>query len=327
MQSSKQAFDKKIAEIEALLSAPEELATKQLSRALKDRNNFLVAKAATVAGKRQLQSLTPELLAAFDRLMHDPVKSDPQCWGKNAISKTLKDLGHTGPAVFLRGVAHVQMEPVWGTRVDTAATLRGTCAQALVACNLDGFEILTHLTDLLSDPETPVRIDAAQAIAQLSAKEGVLPLRLKALVGDAEPEVIGHCFSALLSLAPRESLGFVAKFLRSPDHDLRMEAAGALADSREPEALEYLKQFWSGQTDPEVKRVVLTLLAGSPLPSAAEFLFSVLQDASGQMAVDALTALSKSRYRAQFQERVAALVADRKDEALVSLLDAAFGSG
>ena len=319
---SKQAFDQRIEEIEALLSAPEESAREQLGRALKDRSNFLVAKAATVAGKRQMQSLTPELLAAFDRLMEDPVKSDPQCWGKNAISKTLKDLGHTAPAVFLRGVAHVQMEPVWGRRVDTAATLRGTCALALVACDMDGFEILTSLTDLLNDPETPVRIDAAQAIAQLSAKEGTLPLRLKALIGDAEPEVVGHCFSALLSLAPRESLGFVAKFLRSPDPDLHMEAAGALAGAREPEALDYLKQFWSGQTEPEVKRMVLSLLAGSPLASAAEFLFLVLQDASGQTAVDALTALLKSRYRAQFQERAVALVADRKDPVLAEVLDA-----
>jgi HEAT repeat protein len=149
---------------------------------------------------------------------------------------------------------------------------------------------------------------------------------LKALVGDTEPEVIGHCFSALLNLAPRESLGFVAKFLHSPEHDLRIEAAGALADSREPEALDYLKQFWNGQTEPEVKRVVLTLLAGSPLPSAAEFLFSILQDAAGQMAVDALTALSKNRYRAQFQERAAALVADRKDADLVKVLGTTFGA-
>jgi len=321
---SKQAFDRKIAEIDALLSAPEETAVAQLGRALKDRNNFLVAKAATVAGKRQLQSLTPELIAAFDRLMRDPVKNDPQCWGKNAISKTLKDLEHTGPAVFLRGIAHVQMEPVWGKHVDTAGTLRGTCAQALVGCHLDGLETLTYLTDLLSDPEKPVRIDAALAIAQLSAREGVLPLRLKALVGDSEPEVVGHCFSALLSLSPRESLGFVAKFLGSQDHDLRMEAAGALADSREPEAVDYLNQFWRGQTDPDVKRAVLTLLAGSPQLAAAEFLFGVLQEASGQTAVDALTALSNSRYRTQFQERVIALVGEKKDRVLAGILAVEF---
>jgi len=221
----------------------------------------------------------------------------------------------------------VQLEPVWGGRADTASKLRGTCALALVACDLDAFEILTRLTDLLTDPETPVRIDAAQAIAQLSAKEGVLPLRLKALVGDAEPEVIGHCFSALLSLAPRESLGFVASFLHRPETDLRMEAAGALAGSREPEALEYLKHFWDAQTDPQVKRMLLTLLAGSPLPLAAEFLFFVLQDVTGQSAVDALTALSKSRYRAQFQKRVVGLVRERRDSTLTRILETEFGSG
>ena len=48
--------------------------------------------------------------------MTDPVKTDPQCWAKNAIVKALKDLNHDDPAVFLRGIEHVQMEPVWGGR-------------------------------------------------------------------------------------------------------------------------------------------------------------------------------------------------------------------
>ena len=133
-------------------------------------------------------------------------------------------------------------------------------------------------------------------MAQLSAREGLLPLRLKALIGDREPEVVGYCLAALLSLAPREYLPFVGGFLHSADPDVRLEAAGALAESREPEAIDYLKQFWETQTDPEVKRTVLAFLAGSPLPAAAGFLLSVAENETGQMAADAREALAKSRF-------------------------------
>jgi len=308
----KQSFDRKVEEIAALRSAPEETALPQLRKALKDRSNYVVAKAAAIAGERQFQSLEPDLLAAFDRFMKDPAKSDPQCWAKNAIAKALKDLGLTDPAVFFRGLAHFQLEGVWGGSEDTAATLRGTCALALIGTTAASFDILTCLTDLLNDPEKTVRIDAARAVAQLSAREGLLPLRLKALIGDREPEVVGYCLAALLSLAPREYLPFVAGFLHSRDPDLRLEAAGALAESREPESVDFLKQFWESQTDPEVKRTVLAFLAGSPVPAAAEFLLSVAEKAAGQLAADALAALSKSRYHAQFQERVAAIVARKR---------------
>ena len=37
----------------------------------------------------------------------------------------------------MRGLRHIQMEPVWGGQADSAATLRGTCALALIDCQLD----------------------------------------------------------------------------------------------------------------------------------------------------------------------------------------------
>lgn len=321
----KQSFDRKIEQIRALRSAPEESAQPQLCRALKDRSNYVVAQAASVTADRRLQSLVPDLLAAFDRFMVDPVKADPQCWAKIAIAKALKELDHSDPAVFLRGMAHVQLEPVWGKPEDSAATLRGTCALALVGCHIPSFEILTHLTDLLADAKGPVRIDAARAIAQLSAREGVLPLRLKVLAGDPEPEVVGECFAALLSLAPVEYLSFVAGFLHSAERDRVLEAAAALASSVEPRAVEILEQAWGVLTDPLVKRTMLGFLAGSPLSAAAEFLLSVLENASGETAAAALTALSKSRYRSQVQARLVAIVAGKGDPGLSSLFDQAFG--
>lgn len=296
---SKQAFDRKLAGIEALRSAPEDTAVPQLRNALQDRNNYLAAKAAAITGDRQLHALEPDLIAAFERFMRDPVKSDPQCWAKNAIVKALKDLAYSDSAIYLRGSEHFQLEPIWGGREDTATTLRGACALALVSCQLDSFTILTRLTDLLADRAVPVRMDAARAIAQLSAREGALPLRLKVLAGDPEPQVIGQCLLSLLDLDPRGNLPFVRSVLDGEDADVRIEAAAALAQSRELEALERLKQFWDTQTDPQVKQALLTLFASSPLPESAVFLRSVAETASPQVAGWAREALRQSRHREQ----------------------------
>src|SRR5690348_14316332 len=75
-----------------------------LRKALGDRINLIVAKAAKIAGERQFQELTPDLLRAFERLLENAVERDQQCWGKNAIATALKDLGHTESAPFLRGM-------------------------------------------------------------------------------------------------------------------------------------------------------------------------------------------------------------------------------
>jgi HEAT repeat protein len=264
-------------------------------------------------------------VAAFDRFFDNPAKSDPQCWAKNALAKALKDLGHTGAEVFLRGIAHFQMEPVWGGRQDSAAALRGTCAHALTACEIGAFEALVAIADLLEDPEASVRVEAARAIAHLGAREGVLPLRLKALAGDREPEVVGHCFSALLSLAPHAGLEFVTRFLDRPPVELQVEAAAALAACYEPEAVERLRAFWDRQTDPEIKRTLLTLLGSSPLPEAAGLLLDILRNASAHQAPEVFAALASSRHRARLRPEIAAIVAEKRDHHLQALFDAACG--
>ena len=309
---SKEAFERKLAQVEALRSAPDSEAVPALRKALKDRSNYVVSKAVAIVAARRRQDLVPDLLDAFERGLRDPVKTDPQCWAKNAIVKALKDLDHTDPAVFLRGIAHIQMEPSYLRAEDTAVTLRGACAMALLACSIDSFDLLTRLTDLLCDLETPARIDAARAIGQLSAREGALPLRLKARLGDEEPEVIGHCLAALLNLNVTENLPFVGEFLRNDNPDLRMEAAGVLAEARSPEALALLTGFFERQTDPEIKRALVTFIAASPQPEAAEYLLSALESASEKLAAQIATALAGSRYAAACNDRIAVIMAGRQ---------------
>jgi len=314
---NRQSFEKKLEALEALRSTPGSAGTvDQVRKALRDRNNYYVSKAAAIAGDLLMSEMVPDLIAAFERFLVDPVKADPQCWAKNAIAKALKGLGHCDPAVFLRGLVHFQPEPIWGGQSDTAPALRGTCALALIQCQLDDRAILTHLTDALADPEKPVRLDAAMAIAQLARPEGALLLRLKALAGDPEPEVTGQCLAALVSLEPQASVEFVGRFLKAADEDVRSEAVGALAKSREAEAFQLLKNYWRTRLSPEMRRVVLTSLGASPLPEAAEFLVTAVKEEPTDVAVHALEALGVSRFRLEVGERVAAIVEDRQEARL-----------
>ena len=65
-----------------------------LRKALANRNNYIAAKAAKIAAELGLKALIPDLLTTFDFFFIDPVKSDPQCWAKNALVQALASLGH-----------------------------------------------------------------------------------------------------------------------------------------------------------------------------------------------------------------------------------------
>jgi len=82
-------FEQKVAALEALRQAPAEARIDSLRKALANKNNFIAAKAADLIREFNLQELTPDLLKAFNRFFENAEKSDPQCWAKNAISRTL----------------------------------------------------------------------------------------------------------------------------------------------------------------------------------------------------------------------------------------------
>lgn len=267
----KDAVEERVAALEALRAAPES-AWEPLRKALRDRNNYVCAKAAALAGDLLLRDSIPDLLAAFDRFLKDPGKTDPKCWAKSALVKALKELNHQYPAVYLRGIAHVQREPVWGGQEDAAVQLRGACALALVACALPRETILLHLADVLADPEMRVRIDAARAIAQLPGPDTILMLRVKAQAGDKDPAVIGQCFLSLLGIDPRASIPFVARFLTSANEDLCFEAAAALGECPDLLAVETLIARWRIERGQEMKRAIVLSLGVSRVPEAKEFL-------------------------------------------------------
>ena len=111
---AKKDFEARVREFDRLPSAEPETALPGLRKALRDRNNYLVSKAANVVADLAMADLVPELVEAYGRFFVDAKKRDPRCWAKIACAKALRDLGYRGANVFLLGIEQIQMEPVWG---------------------------------------------------------------------------------------------------------------------------------------------------------------------------------------------------------------------
>jgi HEAT repeat protein len=304
---SKKSFDKRLESLEILRqSAPSAQVENELRKALSNRSNYLVAKAADIVRQHGLNSLIPDLLVALERFYTDPVKSDPQCWAKNAIVTALADLGHDDAEVFIRGLRHVQPEPVWGGQQDTAGPLRGKCALALVACRgLSDLVVLSYLIETLVDGDKTVRIESARAIGRINRPEAALLLRLRALVGDAEPEVPGACFSGVLAIEGRQGLDFVRRFLETRDA-VSEEAALALGLTHEEDALAILIDRWERERESEFGSVLLSAIAISRLSDGLEFLMTLVEGDSGSSG-SAAQALASTRPPDELRPRIEAV--------------------
>jgi hypothetical protein len=244
-----------------------------LRRELTDRSNVVVAKAAKIAGELDIREAVPDLLAAFERLFEDAVKRDPQCWGKNAIAKTLREMDYAEGTPFLRGARWVQMEPVWGGQADTAGTLRGICLLALPGCaDVRRETVMRFLVDAVAESDAAVRADAARAIGGMGGDEAALVLRLKAHVGDAAVAVTGQVFESLLSVERTEGLEFVRGFLQAAGGEKAEEAALAIGSSRTAKGLEILVSAWEEAQEEEYRGAILRAVGISRQEGAAAFL-------------------------------------------------------
>jgi HEAT repeat protein len=280
----KRAFEEQVAALDALRHGPEEARVEPLRKALGHRNNFIVAKAADLirefVREPGLADLTSELLTAFNRFFNDPVKNDPQCWAKNAISRTLAAMELQDETIFLRGMRHIQMEPVWGGQSDTAGTLRATCALALVQCRtLTERDLLAHLVELLGDKDKTVRVEVVRAIEQLDSTSASLLLRLRAVLGADEPEVLGACYSGVLRIEGESAIPWVRRFLVTAD-DNAAEAALAIAGTHTAPAFDSLRDAFLGAHDPWWRSVLLSAIALTRQDAALEFLLELIRTES-----------------------------------------------
>ena len=311
----KRTFEAQLAALDALRQLAPEATIEPLRKALTNRNNFIVAKAADLVRQSELTQLTPDLLTAFDRFFSDPIKADPQCWAKNAISSTLAAFEHQDSEVFLRGMKHIQPEPSYGGPSDSAATLRATCALALVQCRrLPESDLLTHLIELVDDKEKSVRVEALRAIEQVNSTSAALLLRQRAILSpllnhqlqDDEPDALGACFSGILRIEGASAIPWVAQFMANGD-DAAAEAALAIAGTHTQQAFETLQQRFAKASDPWFCSVLLSAIALTRQDAATEFLLDQVRTESLQ-AEAAIEALLRSAPTDETKKRLKELV-------------------
>ena len=299
-----------------------ELVGRELRRALQGRQSLLVARAARLSADLGHLELVPEMVAAFDRFLVDPVKTDKGCLAKTAIARALVELEERPEELYFRGARHVQPEPAYGGPVDAAAELRGVCAHGLASTGHP--DAVLELVRLLADPEWRVRAEAARALGNSGRLEAEAVLRLKALVGDTESEVVCECLGSLLSIAPERSLDFVTGFLASRDQALVEGAALALGESRLEGAVEALKEAYGRCLDGEVRRTLLLAVAMTRREAGFDFLVSLVGEGRPARAAEAIEALAIHRHDGRVRERMRAAVGRRGDAELRSLFDREF---
>ena len=321
--SAPRSFDEKRARIRALVEESPAGAAGELRRFLSDKNGYLVGEAAQAANRLELSELTPDLAAAFARLLVDAVKTDKGCIGKNHIVEALLAFDAREPDVYLAGLRHFQPEPAFGEPIDTAAGLRGLCALALF--HMDHPTALLDVAPLLMDPEPVTRAAAADAIGTSGEEHGAALLHLKALAGDAEPDVVGACYRGLLRLLPARYLRFVAQKLNGRDGGEAEAAALALGESRLPAALPVLKDALSGAGSGKLRDSVLLGAALLRLDEANDYLLSLVEEGPEAHAVGALNALALHRHDSKVSDRARRAAEGRRSKKVAAAFAEKFG--
>jgi HEAT repeat protein len=303
--SLKQTTEQKLARIAAQERDGDDAA---LTAWLADAAGLVVARAAEAIGRRGLEDAIPALIAAFTRLLHAarPGEVDKGCRAKEALIQALDALRNGDPEPYRQGMRHVQMEPVWGGRADTAVFLRAVCVTALA--RLHPAAVAFDLLPLLYDPAPGPRQAAVRAFAYLGGEQSELLLRGKILAGDDDPELLREAFAALLTIETTRGLPFVETYLSS-EHPLLVEqAALALGASHLPEALPLLRARWEANTDLALRQSLLVALALTRTEEAFHLLLTLLPE-GGSLALFACDALVPYAADPRARERIEAAIA------------------
>jgi HEAT repeat protein len=261
-----------------------------LAKALAAKSNLVVAKAARAAGGAQWIEMAEEMVLAFDRMIAKGAAIDKGCAAMTAIARALVQFDSDVPELFLRGMRHVQKEPVWGGTEDTAIELRGVCAIGLA--NSSYSDKLRELVPLLVDGAWGARVGAIRALAAIGSEPASLLLRFKMLSGDTETEVMSECFAAVLAVEGASGVPLVTKFAGSGDGEVREAAILALGESRRADAVEWLTAEFASVADPSLRKCILLALSTSRTEAAIGFLLDVVRNGSVSSANHAMAALA-----------------------------------
>jgi hypothetical protein len=315
------SIEQQLSDLAACRADPVSASSRErLTKSLAGKSNLLAGKAATIVTDTDQPDYLPAIVTAFERFF---VAGDKGCLALTPLANALYTFGHTDPAPFLRGIHHFQPEGSFGPAVDAATELRGICGLGLVRLGYP--DVLTELAELLMDPEPQCRQMAARALAYAGHESGGMLLRMKVLASDKDAEVTAECLNALMVVAPKKSLPFVGRFLRSEDPAMVESAALAIGGSKLPEAFSLLRTEWEGHISAEPRRPLLLAIAMTRQPAAVEFLLERVADDRPAPAADAITALAVFKHDETIRAKVAALVADQNHELTTTAFRKAFG--
>ena len=317
-------IDQKIQQLTDIIDSGEaKLVVKAINKALTEKNNFLVARAARWCGDTLCYDLIPNLEQAYQRFLVNPIEKDKTCAAKRAITKALYELDYDNESFYRDGLTYLQQEPAWGSYTDTAVEIRCTCALGIAASN--DYRMMLDLLKVLHDTEFQVRIGALKAMEMALPYEAELTIRHKILQGDEEPEVIAQAFSSLLKTDFETSLDFVASYIQQNSFRLSVNtenyhypaAAIALGESRSEPALALLLQAAekAAQFHPHSK-VLFQAIALSGFDKALNFLLSIIEGDDVNAAGHALEALSIYDYRPELREKVSSIIETKSSDTL-----------
>ncbi|MEM7624948.1 MAG: hypothetical protein AAF333_04915 [Planctomycetota bacterium] len=266
-------------------------AIEHLRGALKLKTNLVIAKAADLVGEHEIESLGKAVAAAFTRLIAAPAKQDPGCVAKTSCARALGAMPgfrfEARDAVFAPGLRHVQMEPVYGGRVDTAGELRGVCIHGLALAGDP--RAMSLAADLLADPEPAARRGAVHA-AGLSSTAAVPLIRLAVRKGEDHPDVLHEMLTALIDLEPDEGFALVREVLDETERG--DTAALVLGESGHEQALAVLTDTLGRTLDTSSRSILITAIAMLRHAASRRFLLELIREGSQGDAEQTIQALS-----------------------------------
>ena len=316
-------FEERVEELRRAVETPADPASRKcIVKALDGKNGFLISLAVKAIAPDDVQ-LVGKAEAAFERLLEDAIKRDPQCYGKTAIAQLLFDAEIRAHDVFEAGVKHVQPEPVLGGKQDSAGQLRGICVMALVHGQHP--RALVEAARLLADPERAARIAAIRALVASGNRETAEPLlRLRLELREDDPEALSECMAGLLELNPRDNLDVVAAKMASNDVATAEAAALALGSSRATGAFERLAQRAEKAITASSRGTLFLAIAMLRTDTAWQFLIERIMEGTPGEALAAVDALATFKEQPGLRERVEAAVLDSADSDLRARFERAF---
>ncbi len=282
----------------------------ELRAYLGDTNGFLLCEAAKAAQALDLRELIPDLAAAFQRLVPLKQETDRGCFGKKALIEALLYFEAPLYDLYLIGLRVIQREHSFGPPVDTASSLRGLCAFALV--QLEFSEAIQEITPLLMDPEPDTRAAAAEALTATGEDTVGAILHLKVMNGDAESDVLGACYRGMLKIAPKRYVPLVASALEGGEE----AAAIALGESRLPAALEALKKARQAPIPNVSEETLYLAIALLRLDEANQYLVQMVEEGRESSAIKAIAALGLHKHDEKLKKRLYKIIKGPRAKAL-----------